>query len=116
MAGRIGRSSCGRLADWEPAEVVRVSKVDARVQMDAVVLDRVDALAAALGSSRDQVIENSVRRSLAAVALSEVLGLVRERIGGGLAEESATDLAYSEVRAARAERAASPGDALPRRQ
>ncbi len=32
-------------------------KVDTRVQIDAAVLERVDSVAAALGSSRDQVIE-----------------------------------------------------------
>ncbi len=38
-------------------EVVSMPKVDTRVQIDAAVLERVDSVAAALGSSRDQVIE-----------------------------------------------------------
>lgn len=81
-----------------------MSKIDAQVQMDTEVLERVDALAAALGSTREQVIENSVRRSLAALALGEVLRQVRARSADGLSEAQASDLAYSEVKAARADR------------
>jgi hypothetical protein len=60
-----------------------MSKIDPQVQMDAAVLERVDALAAATGGSRGEVIETSVRRRLAALALGEVLGRVRESTGGG---------------------------------
>ncbi len=71
-------------------------KVDARVQIDAAVLERVDSVAAALGSSRDQVIENSVRRSLAPRALRDLLTKIRSTSEGRLSEPAATALAYDE--------------------
>jgi len=63
---RTGRCPIAPRADieWRTAyawgyllEVVSMLKVDTRVQIDAAVLERVDSVAAALGSSRDQVIE-----------------------------------------------------------
>ena len=85
--------------------VVHVSKVDTRVQMDAAVLDRVDERALSSGRSRDQVIEDLVRRTVAGRALSEVLRRVRDSSGGGLTEDEASELAYGEVKAARIDRA-----------
>ncbi len=88
-------------------------KVDARVQIDAAVLERVDSVAAALGSSRDQVIENSVRRSLASRALRDLLTKIRATSEGRLSEPAATALAYDELKAARRQRAETPQDPGP---
>ncbi len=79
--------------------VVAVPKVDARVELDDAVLMSVDAVAEELGSSRDQVIEDSVRRGLAARALGDVLARVRSC--SDLTEEQASTAAYDEVKATR---------------
>ncbi len=85
-------------------------KVDARVQIDTAVLERVDSVAAALGSSRDQVIENSVWRSLASRALRDLLTKIRSTSEGRLSEPAATALAYDELKAACRQRAETPQD------
>jgi hypothetical protein len=76
-----------------------MSKVDARVALDATVLRGVDEEAARLGRSRDQVIEDSVRRGLAARTLSDIFTRVRE--SSDLSEEQAETLAYEELAASR---------------
>ena len=86
-------------------------KVDARVELDAAVLRSVDAVAEQLGSSRDQVIEDSVRRGLASRTLGDVLARVRGR--SDLTEEQVTEVAYGEVKAARASRRVCPDQAAP---
>lgn len=117
-APRVGAArSSGPLVvtlNADPLEVSSVPKVMAEVQLDAGVLARVDAVAAASGSSRGQVIEDSLRRSLAGAALSEALSQIRER-GRGLAEAEASELAYAEVKAARVARRES-GDGVSAKQ
>lgn len=77
-------------------------KVDARVEIDAAVLRSVDEVAEQLGTSRDQVIEDSIRRGLAAQIMTEVLAEVRAN--SDLTEEEADELAQAEVRAVRSAR------------
>lgn len=76
-----------------------MAKVGALVELDAVVLRRIDEIAAVLGRSRDEVIEDSVRRGLAAQVLGQVLARVRSR--SSLTEDEATCLAYAELKLAR---------------
>lgn len=76
----------------------------AKVELDDTVLRTVDSVAAQLGRSREGVLEDSVRRGLAARNLGEVLARVRTR--SDLNEEQATRVAYGEVRAARCRLAA----------
>lgn len=74
----------------------------AKVEVDDTVLRTVDTVAEQLGRSREEVLEDSVRRGLAARNLGEVLA--RVRIRSDLNEDRATRVAYDEVRAARAAR------------
>lgn len=74
----------------------------AKVDLDDTVLRTVDSVAAKLGRSREEVLEDSVRRGLAARNLGEVLARVRTR--SDLNEEQAMRVAYGEVRAARSAR------------
>jgi hypothetical protein len=85
-----------------------VPKVDAQVELDAALLTAVDALAGRVGLARNDVIEDSIRRGLAARVLGDLISSVRDR--SDLTEEGATDIAYNEVKAARADRRASPLD------
>lgn len=77
-------------------------KVDAQVELDAALLTAVDALAGRLGLPRNEVIEDSIRRGLAARVLGDVISRVRDR--SDLTEERATEIAYNGVKAARADR------------
>lgn len=79
-----------------------MARVRAEIQLDSDVLRRVDEEARAQGLSRDQVIEESVRRSFAARELTSLLGRVRQR--SALTEEEALTVASEERRAARMER------------
>lgn len=81
-----------------------MSKVDVGVGIDGELVRGVDELAARLGVTRGAVIEDSVRRTLAARALTDVLSRVRE--SSPLTEEDAESMAYEEVEVARAERRA----------
>ncbi|WP_143028739.1 hypothetical protein [Quadrisphaera sp. DSM 44207] len=81
-----------------------MTKVGARVELDAAVLRSVDEVAEQLGTSRDQVIEDSIRRSLATRLLTDVLAAVRAN--SDLSEEQASELARDEVKAVRAARKA----------
>ena len=81
-----------------------MSKVDMAVGLDDELVRGVDELAARLGVTRGDVIEESVRRTLAARTLGDVLA--RVRTSSPLTEQQAEDLAYEEVKAARAERRA----------
>ncbi len=85
-----------------------MARVDARVALDDEVLRTVDAVAERVGSSREAVLEDSVRRGLAARTLGEVLAQVRAR--GNLGADEALRLAYEEVRAARGARPDDRGD------
>jgi predicted transcriptional regulator len=76
-----------------------VDRVAAAVQLDDELLRNVDAIATRAGPSRETVLEDSVRRGLAARALGEVLAGVRAR--GGLSEDASAEIAYQELREAR---------------
>jgi hypothetical protein len=84
-----------------------VARQSAQVELEAIVWRRLDAAAAAQGRSRDEVLEDSVRRSLAADALREVFARVRER--GGPDEEEALAVAQHEKTAWRQQRRAGSG-------
>ena len=58
-----------------------MDRVAAAVQLDDELLRNVDAIAIRAGTSREAVLEDSVRRGLAACALGEVLAGVRARGG-----------------------------------
>jgi len=92
-------------------EVMDMPKVDARVELDAALLTTVDAVAGRLGIARDAVIEDSIRRGLAARVLGDVLARVRDR--SDLSEDEAAAIANDEVEKARAARRNSPPDAAP---
>jgi predicted transcriptional regulator len=83
-------------------EVVSMARTGAALELDDELLRNVDAIATRAGTSRAAVLEDSVRRGLAARALGEVLAGVRAR--GGLVEDSSADIAYGELRGARAAR------------
>jgi hypothetical protein len=89
--------------------VIAVPKVDTKqVALDAAVLRSVDAAAERLGSSREEVLEDSVRRGLAARVLGDVLARVRAGGAEQLNPEQAYELGRSELLAARAERREEP--------
>ena len=79
-----------------------MAKVRTEVELDEAVLRQAQAAAEDSGRSRDDVIEEAVRRQLAGQALDEVMRRVGER--AGLTAEEALELAYSERDADRAER------------
>lgn len=79
----------------------------AKVELDDAVLRSVDTEAEMLGRSREEVLEDSVRRGLAARSLGDLLARVRSR--SDLDEDQAQAVAYAEVRAARASRRAERG-------
>ena len=81
-----------------------MDRVAAAVQLDDELLRNVDAIATRAGTSREAVLEDSVRRGLAACALGEVLAGVRAR--GGLSEDASAEIAYGELRDARTARRA----------
>jgi GNAT superfamily N-acetyltransferase len=75
--------------------VVRKPGFGAAVLHDEL-LRNVDAIATRAGTSRAAVLEDAVRRGLAARVLGEVLARVRAR--GGLSEDTAAEIAYQELR------------------
>lgn len=81
-----------------------MDRVAAAVQLDDELLRNVDAIATRAGTSREAVLEDAVRRGLAARALGEVLAGVRAR--GGLSEDASAEIAYGELRDARTARRA----------
>jgi hypothetical protein len=79
-----------------------MSKVDTRVAIDAALLDRLNDEARRSGRSRDELIEDSVRRTLAGQVLSGIFA--RVRTVSGLTDEQAQSIAYGELDAARNDR------------
>lgn len=77
-----------------------MAKIDTRVQLDAAVLACVDAAANRLGRSRDEMIEDSVRRDLAGQLIS---GIVKNRPTDvpELSDDQAAELVYDELDKAR---------------
>ena len=93
-----------RSAYPEGLEVMAVARVGARVELDDAVMRSVDTVAEQLGRSREEVLEDFVRRGLAARNLGDVLA--RARTHNDLSEDQATRVAYDELKAARAARRA----------
>jgi len=81
-----------------------VAKVETDVSLDAEVLERVDELAASLGRSRGDIIEDSVRRTVGSATLRAVMARARASGRAVVDEAEAAGIAYSEVDAARAAR------------
>ncbi len=78
-----------------------MAKVEARIELDAAMWDRIDAVGERSGLSRDQIIDVAVRRALGGQALATLFRRVRER--NGLSEDEAAELVASEKARARAE-------------
>ena len=76
------------------------TRIDADVALDVDVLEQVDRVARQTGTTRAEVIEDSVRRTLAKRTLSELFAKAR---AGGMSTADADDLGYQELRAFRAE-------------
>ena len=92
---------------WNGLEVVHVTETAVPVTLDAALLAQVETIAERSGRTRDQVIQDSVRRDLAGVALAAVLARISGR--DELTGDQALQLAAEEKAAARAEfRAATP--------
>jgi predicted transcriptional regulator len=68
-AGHFDR---GHRASGRLKEIIGVTKVGTAIQLHADVLERLDAAAARLGRSRDELIEDSVRRDLAGQLLTAI--------------------------------------------
>jgi hypothetical protein len=82
-------------------EVVDMTETAMPVTLDAALWARVDAVAERSGRTRDQVIQDSLRRDLAGVALAALLARIRGR--DELTGDEALQLAAEEQAAARAE-------------
>lgn len=80
---------------------VRDGKVRAGIELDDAMWNRIDAASARSGLSRDQIIDNAVRRALGGQALAQLFKRVRER--SDLTEEQAAELVATEKARARAE-------------
>ena len=80
-----------------------MSKVGARIELDAAMWDRIDAAGRKSGLSRDEVIDGAVRRVLGGQALAALFQRVRER--SDLTDEEAAELVAAERAEARAESA-----------
>jgi hypothetical protein len=78
-----------------------MAKVEARIELDADMWDRIDAAGERAGLTRDEFIDGAVRRALGGQALATLFKRVRER--SDLTEEEAARLVASEKAAARAE-------------
>jgi hypothetical protein len=89
------------LLRWNLREAIGMTKRGAHIELEAITWERVDAAGRASGQSRDQVIEDAVRRSLAGRALATLFERVRQR--SDLSEEQATSLVTSEKADMRAE-------------
>jgi hypothetical protein len=83
-----------------------MARVNTQVELDERLLELVEQRATATGRDRDEVIEEALRRQIEDESFEEVLETVRQR--SDLTDEQALELAYTELKAMRAEsRAAS---------
>jgi hypothetical protein len=83
-----------------------MARVNTQVELDERLLELVEQRATATGRDRDEVIEEALRRQIEDESFEEVLETVRQR--NDLTDEQALELAYTELKAMRAEsRAAS---------
>jgi metal-responsive CopG/Arc/MetJ family transcriptional regulator len=80
---------------------VVVMRIGTEIQVDPALLAGVDALAASEGRSRDDVIEDAVRRTVASHSLKGIL--VRSRSASTLSAAQADELVSEERRSARSE-------------
>lgn len=83
-------------------EEVLMTRVGTEIHVDPAVLAGVDQLARVEGRSRDEVIEDAVRRTVAARTLRDVVD--RSRVRSDLSSATADTLVAEERRAARAAR------------
>lgn len=86
-----------------------MSKVDTRVAMDASLLSRLDDAARRSGRTRDELIEDSLRRTLAGHVLAAIFA--RVRAVSRLTDDEAEAIAFRELRAARSDGDPSRGGA-----
>ena len=87
-------------------------KVRIEIEVEEDVLERATAAAQQAGRSRDEFLEDALRRQLASGALAGVLERVRAR-SGELTGDEALELAYAERDALRAERRAAAAEGEP---
>lgn len=80
-----------------------MAKIDATVQLDAAVLASIDVTAKRLGRSRDELIEDSVRRDLAGRLFAGIVSR-RPRDAPELDDDETAALVYGEVDGARRDR------------
>ena len=85
-----------------------MAKVEAAVRLDDDVLRQLDAAAGRLGRSRDDLIEDSIRRDLAGQLLTSVFAAVDESGSTDLTEQEANAIAYDELDEARGHPQGSP--------
>ena len=85
-----------------------MAKVEAAVRLDDVVLQQLDAAAGRLGRSRDDLIEDSIRRDLAGQLLTSVFAAVDQSGSTDLTEQEALAIAYDELDEARGDPQGSP--------
>ncbi|MEJ7703427.1 MAG: CopG family transcriptional regulator [Geodermatophilaceae bacterium] len=78
-----------------------MSKVDTSVAMDSSLLDRLDNEARRSGRTRDELIEDSLRRTLAGQVLAGIFARVRPV--SALTDDQAEAIAYRELDAVRSE-------------
>lgn len=81
-----------------------MGRVNTQVALDERLLELIEQRATATGRGRDEIIEDALRRQLDDDGFQQVLAAVRER--GDLTDEQALDVAYTELKAMRAERRA----------
>jgi predicted transcriptional regulator len=85
-----------------------MAKVEAAVRLDDVVLRQLDAAAGRLGRSRDDLIEDSIRRDLAGQLLTSVFAAVDQSGSTELTEQESRAIGYDELDEARGDPQGSP--------
>jgi predicted transcriptional regulator len=85
-----------------------MAKVEAAVRLDDDVLRQLDAAAGRLGRSRDDLIEDSIRRDLAGQLLTSVFAAVDQSGSTELTEQEALAIGYDELDEARGDPQGSP--------
>ena len=81
-----------------------MGRVHTRVALDERLLELIEQRATATGRGRDEIIEDALRRQLEDDGFQQVLAAVRQR--SDLTDEQALEVAYTELKAMRAERRA----------
>ena len=91
-----------------------MAKVEAALRLDDDVLRQLDAAAGRLGRSRDDLIEDSIRRDLAGQLLTSVFAAVDQSGSTELTEQEALAIGYDELDEARGDPQGSPRASLHR--